>query len=78
MTAIDKIQNTLKSIEGRIKKLEADPDISLEVYCDRVSSLEHDFYRAVKNILEEKDKDEKRNVSSLNLAKEHGLIDAKD
>ena len=78
MTAIDKIQNTLKSIEGRMKKLETDPDISLEVYCDRVSSLEHDFYVAVKNILKEKDKDEKRNVSSLNLAREYGLVGGKD
>ena len=63
----------MKSFDGRIKSLEHDPNVSLKQFCDRTSSLEHDFYKAIKRILENDDK--KQNVSSVQIAIEHGIIE---
>ena len=75
MDTLDKIRNTMKSFEGRMKALEKDPDLDLKGYCDRASSLEHDFYKAVKNILKAEEREKAENVSSVNLATRYGLID---
>ena len=73
MSTLEKIRNTMKSFEGRMKSLEHDPNIDFETYCTRTSGLEHDFYEAIKRILESSD-EEKENVSSVELAKRFGLI----
>ena len=72
MDTLSKIQNTFKSFEGRIKVLEHDPNVDLETYCTKAARLEHDFYNAVKRILENDGRAE--NVSSVELAKRYGLI----
>lgn len=74
MDTVEKIRNTMKSFEGRMKALENDNSIDLKEYCDRCSSLEHEFFYAVKRILE-KDAGEKANVSSVQIARHFGLID---
>lgn len=74
MDTLEKIRNTMRSFEGRIKALENDNSIDLKGYCDRCSSLEHDFFHTVKRILE-KDEGKKQDVSSVQIAKDFGLID---
>ena len=75
MDTLEKIRNTMKSFDGRMKALDNDPNLDLKRYCDLAAALEHDFYRAVKNILEQ---DEGKCVSSVSLAVRYGLIDYKD
>ena len=74
MDTVEKIRNTMRSFEGRMRALENDNSIDLKVYCDRCSSLEHEFFYAVKRILE-KDEGEKANASSVQIARHFGLID---
>ena len=77
MDTLKKIQNTMKSFEGRKKVLEHDPELDLAGYCNAASYLEHEFYYAIKRILENDEKD-KENISSVQLAIRFGLIDNKD
>lgn len=77
MDTLEKIRNTMKSFEGRIKALENDPNVDFKSYCDRTSSLEHEFFKAIKGILD-KDKEVSENISSVELAKRFGLLDGKD
>ena len=74
MDKLMKIYMTMKSFEGRMKALEKNNSIDFKEYCDKCSSLEHDFYEAVKSILK-KDEGGKANVSSAQIARYFGLID---
>lgn len=73
MDTLTKIRNTMKSFEGRRKRLEHDKNVSLFDYDRQVSGMEHDFYNTIKRILENEGTAE--NISSVDLAKRYGLID---
>ena len=76
MDTLERIRNTMRSFEGRMRSLENDPDLDLKGYCDRAAALEHDFYNVIKNILKQTEKD--KEVSSVELARSFGLISNKD